>query len=109
MKVTINNIDWKVYFYKEEAHEGALGFCKNVSGEIHIRKDMPSYMVKTTIMHEVVHAYLWSHGFVKPDEDATLLFSEEQVCDFIGMNYVELTKLADKIYMYYLEHYENNV
>lgn len=101
MKLKINNITWDIKF-TEDIEEGFFGYTNVYKLKIGIRSDMALDVVRTTIIHELIHAMIFSYGFIKAQPEDELLFSEEQVADFIAMNLDEINKLSNKIYLNFL-------
>ena len=97
--VKINGLKWKVHFVKSSSpklandnnSESFLGvaYCKKC--EIYIDKSLSKPLRKQTVIHELVHALLFSYGI--DIEGAT----EENVCDFIGAHLDELVRLKEAI------------
>jgi len=102
MIVTINNIKWKVLFVNRVDINECYGVTSFPSLQIKIAIDYPKEVIRTTITHEVVHAWLESYGYRENDG---MLFSEEQVADFIGMNLHNFNELTMKIYLEYKRKY----
>lgn len=108
MKLNINGLIWKLSFVKKEDIDGCYGITKFSTLEIKIATNLHRDVVRTTITHELIHAYLESLGYTVPNVDSSMLFSEEQVCDFIAMNLDAITKQASKIFLVYLGKYMYN-
>ena len=108
MKIKINNLTWNVGFERRDDLNGCYGFARFSTLEIRIAHDVHKEVVRTTITHEIIHAFIESFGFTTPDTNSTLMFSEEQVCDFIAMNLEEISKQSKKVYLYYLGKYVYN-
>ena len=99
MKIKINKTNWNVYLVNEFRDEpGVLGKTCYLRGTVEILKGLSDEKMKSTIIHEIVHAYLDSYGFEVPNIESVMLFSEEQVCEFIAMNGEDIIHLSDKIY-----------
>ena len=108
MKVVINNLEWDVSFVEKHEIDECFGRTKFSDLEIKIATSFHRDVIRTTITHEVVHAFIESMGIVPPSSDSQMLFSEEQVCDFVGMNLDEIAKTSKTIYLYYLGKYVYN-
>lgn len=97
--VKINGLKWKVYFVKSSSPKLAdddnntsfLGVAYRKDCEIYIDKSLNKPLRKQTVIHELVHALLFSYGI--DIEGAT----EENVCDFIGAHLDELVRLKEAI------------
>ena len=99
MKLRINRTNWNVYLVdRYEDEPGVLGKTSYIKGTIEIVRGMSSEKTKSTIIHEIVHAYLDSYGFELPNVESVMLFSEEQLCEFIAMNGEEIMSIADRVY-----------
>lgn len=96
MEFKINTDTWKVVVLDGE-HEkmhpepdrinlGLTEYCKNV---INIRKGMTESVTRATVIHELVHAFLFSFGYH--------VEGEEPMCDFFGVQGDSILELADKI------------
>jgi len=100
MKITLNGIKWNVSFVMRDEEPDVWGLTVPSRLEIIIRKDLAFDAIRTTVVHEVVHALLFSLGFAKIDGSHELLFSEEQTCDFIAMNIGTIHEIANRILSY---------
>ena len=96
MEIKINANTWKV-----EALDGKdkklnpdsevfnLGLTEYCTNTISIRKGMTASVTRSTVIHELVHAFIFSYGYhVK---------GEEPMCDFFGSQGDSIMELADKI------------
>ena len=95
-------------FVNKDDIDGCYGVTRFSSLEIKIAVDLHVDVVRTTITHELVHACIESFGYTVPNVDSSMLFSEEQVCDFVAMNLESIYKLSRKLYLYYLGKYVYN-
>lgn len=97
--VKINGLRWKVFFVKngspkltdEDGKRNILGITYFRECEIYIDKELHKRLRKQTVIHELVHALLFSYGINA--EGAT----EEEICDLIGAHLDELVKLKEAI------------
>lgn len=96
MKVKINKDIWKVKMVRpdkkkmnpsEESYN--LGLTEYKENVINIRKGMTKSVTRSTVIHELVHAFLFSYG--------NSVEGEEQMCDFFGAHADEIIRLADQI------------
>lgn len=96
MEFKINTDTWKVVVLDGE-HEkmhpepdsinlGLTEYCENV---INIRKGMTASVTRSTVIHELVHAFIFSYGYH--------VEGEEPMCDFFGSLGDSILELADKI------------
>lgn len=98
-QIKINGLKWKVYFVKsgspkladEDGKRSILGITYFRECEIYIDKELHKRLRKQTVIHELVHALLFSYGI--DIEGAT----EENVCDLIGAHLDELVRLKEAI------------
>ena len=78
----INGVSYKITLmdpWKEkDSEEITLGTCDNLTGMIKIRNDMLLTDIRSTVAHEVTHAFIARYGF-----DGNV-FNEEELCNFIG-------------------------
>lgn len=96
MKIKIHKDVWKVKLtdgrkkkmIPDEDHYN-LGLCEYTNLTINIRTGLAESVARATVIHELVHAFLFSYGNV--------VESEEQMCDFFGVHGDEIVTLADKI------------
>lgn len=56
---------------------------------INIRTGLPASVARSTVIHELTHAFLFSY--------ANEVEGEEQMCDFFGVHGDEIITLADQI------------
>lgn len=99
MKITINGYDWQVIFVPEddkrlgEAKEGYinLGYTCFDKLCIAISRDAEKQVQKNTIAHELIHAFTLSTGVYE------MVWSEEEMCRFIGSNFLTLYDLYKQI------------
>ena len=108
MKLKINDLIWDLSFVSKEEIDGCYGLTKFSTLEIKIATNLHRDVVRTTITHELVHAYLESLGYTVPSTESPLMFSEEQVCDFIAMNVESLMADSKKVFLVYLGKYVYN-
>ena len=97
--VKINGLKWKIFFVASESpkltdednKKNILGITYFRECEIYIDKSLSKPLRKQTVIHELVHALLFSYGINA--EGAT----EEEICDLIGAHLDELVKLKEAI------------
>lgn len=82
----INDVSYKIALmdpWKEkDKDEITLGTCNNMTAMIKIRNDMLFTDIRSTVAHEVTHAFITRYGF------EGIVFDEEELCNFIGC-YIE--------------------
>ena len=88
--VTINNLEWNII--AENSDYNYLGTTSESRLEIHIASVPNTQVIRRTIIHEVVHAYLYSYGFPKNN------FNEEDLCEFIANNLDAITQISDQVF-----------
>ena len=103
MKLKLNNTVWTLGIMREKDDPDTWGITHTSKLTINISDGLSLPNAKTTITHEVVHAYLFSHGFTQPTHETAMLFSEEQTCDFIAMNIDNIMDASRKVYQWYLK------
>lgn len=87
-KVRIHNDLWRVRTVSADSTEMnspeavMLGRTDLTKLEITIREDMPYSVTMCTVIHEMCHAYVLSHGVSVRDE--------ESACDFFGAQGMEI-------------------
>ena len=92
----INNLNWRITFEEPDnpiLNEDGFYLGLTVFNElkIYIRKGLPKGLTKTTVIHELCHAFLFSFG---TQNDA---YNEEQLCDIFGAHAEQIVQMADKI------------
>lgn len=88
--VTINNLEWNIVV--ENSDYDYLGTTSESRLEIHIASVPNTQVIKRTITHEVVHAYLYSYGFPKKN------FNEEDLCEFIANNLDGISHISNQVF-----------
>ena len=74
VKFKINRHEWEIDFMNEDNVEGddiyqtTCGLTNYIGNTIVINPMMNEYQTKTTIIHEITHAFRWSYGFVNDVE-----------------------------------------
>ena len=102
MTIKINNFKWKIVFKKIE--EEPLGVTTMIPPIIYIDDRLDLQTARATIIHELIHATLWSLGIYKTqDSDKYLSLSEEQICEFCAMNLDNILKNTEIIFKKYKE------
>ncbi len=96
MKIKIHNDTWNVKLTdgkkkKMTPDENSinLGLCEYEHLIINIRSGLSKSVARSTIIHELVHAFQFSY--------ANKVEGEEQMCDFFGVHGDEIIALADEI------------
>ena len=65
-KLTLAGTQWRVKLVPAGAKEleGALGLCDSDQATIYLNRDLPESLLRTTLMHEILHALLSTPGEV---------------------------------------------
>ena len=93
MTIKIHNYKWRVKFVSECSIDdtACLGLTEYLEQTIKIRKGMSKELTRATVIHELVHAFLFCYG-IQDDP-----YKEEQVCEFFGVHADEIMNLTEKI------------
>ena len=67
-----------------------LGTCDKYKQEIVLLNTIPNEMMKKTLIHELVHAFIDAHGF------HGYSFKEESMCNFIEAYSENIVKIANE-------------
>jgi len=95
--IVIKNIAYVVEFVDycdmitKEAHEEAFGLTDSKKKLIQIRNDLHYNDTRSTIIHEIVHAYIAEYGF------DGIVFDEENLCNFMGAYATDIVDMSDDI------------
>lgn len=96
MVIKINGYRWKVELVDAEIEKMHpepdsynLGLTEYCEGVISIRKGINEIMMRSTVIHELVHAFLFSYGYQVNDE--------ESMCNFFGSQGDRIMELTNKI------------
>lgn len=96
MKIKIHDDIWKVRMVDSDkkklnpdSNHINLGLTEYTKGVISIRKGMQKSVTRSTVIHELTHAFLFSYGHTVEGEEA--------MCDFFGVHGDEIISLADQI------------
>lgn len=96
MKIKIYKDIWKVKLTDGEKKKMSpdkdhynLGLTEYKKLVINIRTGLPESVARSTVIHELTHAFQFSYG--------NQVEGEEQMCDFFGVHGDEIIALADQI------------
>lgn len=96
MNIKIHNDIWKVKLTSgnkkkmtPDSEHYNLGLCEYDRQVINIRMGLSASVARSTIIHELVHAFQFSYG--------NQVEGEEQMCDFFGVHGDGIINLADQI------------
>lgn len=96
MKIKINNDIWKVKLtdgnkkkMSPDKNHFNLGLTEYKKLLINIRKGVPKSVARSTVIHELTHAFLFSYG--------NKVEGEERMCDFFGAHADEIVNLTNQI------------
>lgn len=96
MDVRINGYPFKVKFVDadkpkmnpDKGHYN-FGLTEYIDGVISIRKGLNYRATRSTVIHELTHAFLFAFGYT--------IEGEEAMCDFFGSQGDDIIKMADSI------------
>lgn len=83
MNFTVNGLHWHMSYANADLAElnpddnAYLGLTKYISQTILIRSDLSHELTRRTVIHELVHCFLFSFGM------QTDKYDEEQLCNFV--------------------------
>lgn len=96
MEIDINGVKWlveaadgktkKLHPEKDRINLGLTEYCKGI---ITIRQGMSESVTRSTVIHELIHAFLFSFGYE--------VNGEESMCNFFGSQADRIMKLTDEI------------
>ena len=96
MKVLINGYSFKIKFVdgdtpkmKPDENSYNLGLTEYVDAIIRIRKGMNERTTRSTVIHELTHAFMFAFGYT--------IEGEEAMCDFFGSQGDEIIQMTDSI------------
>lgn len=96
MKIKIHKDTWKVKLVDANAEKMnsdengiKIGITEYLEGVINIRKEIPESIARATVIHELVHAFIFSYGYT--------INGEEAMCDFFAVHGDEIVSLTDRI------------
>ena len=72
----------------DEGHYN-LGLTEYADGVIRIRKGLNERITRSTVIHELTHAFMFAFGYT--------IEGEEAMCDFFGSQGDDIIKMADLI------------
>jgi len=87
--MVINGLTWELKI-GDNVGDNLLGITEFNEPKILIKKQENKENMKRVLLHEIVHAYLYSYGLA-PTKDKVM--SEEEICDFIANNLDNLKSL----------------
>lgn len=102
MKININGYFWKIKFVDDDSEkliykgEKCLGICHFNKQKIYINGALDNKRLKSTIVHELAHAFIYCYEIMIPADDPDE--AEEAFYDFAGEYIGEIHKLALRIY-----------
>lgn len=96
MKVLINGCPFKVKFVdggsrkmKPDKDSYNLGLTEYVDSVISIRKGLNERTTRSTVIHELTHAFMFAFGYAVEGEEA--------MCDFFGAQGDAIIQMTDTI------------
>lgn len=90
MFIKIHNRKYKVEYETLES-ETLLGETNNKSAIIRLSNKIDNQLLYSTIIHELVHAYLFEYGMPRDN------YNQEDMCNFFGAYGTEIIENAYKI------------
>lgn len=94
--VRINNTDWEIRLVsgkKKDMHPTDdsynIGLTEYLDDVIKIRKHMTESCTRSTVIHELIHAFIFSYGYT--------IEGEEAMCNFFGAHADKIMELTDEI------------
>lgn len=96
MEVMINGYPFRIEFVDGDIEKMNpdkdhynLGLTEYREGVISIRKGLNQPTTRSTVIHELVHAFIFAFGYT--------VESEEAMCDFFGAQADEILRLTNQI------------
>ena len=76
--VTLGPHTFALEFVEEMSQKGLLGKAHRVEGTVEISTQQAPSVMRSTVLHELIHQALWAHGsrLKKKDEEAVCLALE---------------------------------
>lgn len=104
-QVQLGRFTWDVFFVDEDHPklENAYGAVYKSNLEIYLSADIPDQLLRSTIIHELTHASVWTYGF----ENISIRgYEEEDLCNFMEAYSEEILRIADDLFAE-LENYKD--
>lgn len=108
-KFNINGLEWELVDNKGTSKKlqtdpalTTLGKACNAELKIRMHRDLDDELYKQSLIHELVHAFIFSYGVHIPkglSEDEL----EEIMCDFYGSHGSDIMRIANTLYEMHLE------
>lgn len=96
MEVFINGYPFRIEFVdgdidkmNPDKNHYNLGLTEYCDGVINIRKGLNDQTTRSTVIHELVHAFIFAFGYTVEGEEA--------MCDFFGAQADVILRLANQI------------
>lgn len=96
MNIQINGYPFKVELVEQDSpkmnpgeERYYMGLTEYFENLISIRKGMNERMTRATVIHELIHAYIFAFGYHLEEEEA--------ICNFFGSQGDAIISLADEI------------
>ena len=98
----INKHTWRLYIVSPEdlSIKGVHGYTDFAKHNIQINSDLDETEIRSTITHEITHAYRWSYGFVNDAENLKYAADEveEMMANFIESFGDEIIEISKELY-----------
>lgn len=98
MNIKINGLQWEIFCVSPENKKleldevQCLGITYYTEQEIYLNEKLELGLFRQTVIHELVHAFLFSFGYHLECD-----MVEEAVCDFLGSHLDKIYKLTKKV------------
>jgi len=96
--VKIGVYNWTIKLDCEKMDNDFLGFTRNIDYTIMINSDCTDQSRKHALIHELTHAFLYSHGMMYRDN-----FTAEDVCEFIACHNQEISRIYKEVMDKYVQ------
>lgn len=90
MRIKINKRYYTIKFDTPE-EDRTIGLTSYKLGEIRLSKNLDKNLLYSTIIHELIHAYLFEYGMPRDN------YNQEDICNFFGAYGTEIIENACKI------------
>lgn len=98
LKIDINGLEWEILCAHSEDKKlytdntDCYGVTYFQEQQIYLDIDISKGLFRQTVIHELVHAFLFSFGYHLDCDEI-----EEAVCDFVGSHLDNIYKIANKV------------
>ena len=101
VKFKINNHTWSIRLVTYQEDACICGETDYIHNIIDISDDLNRAQMKSTITHELTHAFRWSYGFESDVEyeKVSNAWIEEMIANFVESFGSSIVTLSDKLYL----------